>query len=47
MQLRGLSEVILEEPDIDEGDEQALEEDAAKCAELVQYLDDKSLSIVM
>ena len=51
MELRGLGEVITEDPKIDREDEEALEEDETKngqaYAELVQCLDDKSLSLVM
>lgn len=51
MELRGLSEIILEEPETDYNDAEALEEDATKnaeaYAELVQCLDNKSLSLVM
>ncbi|KAG7479129.1 Retrovirus-related Pol poly from transposon TNT 1-94 [Solea senegalensis] len=51
MELRGLREVILEEPEIADEDEAALAEDEAKngeaYAELVQCLDNKSLSLVM
>ncbi|KAI4888112.1 hypothetical protein NFI96_008428, partial [Prochilodus magdalenae] len=51
MELRSLRETITEKPDIDEGDEGALAEDEAKngeaYAELVQVLDNKSLSLVM
>ena len=51
MQLRGLSAIILQEPEIREGDVEAREADKAKnaeaYAELLQYLDDKSLSLVM
>ena len=51
MELRGLREVILDDPQIDENDEEALAEDEAKngeaYAELVQCLDNKSLSLIM
>ena len=51
MELRRLREVVLEDPEIDEDDEAALAEDEAKngeaYAELVQCLDNKSLSLVM
>lgn len=51
MELRSLREVILEEPEIPDEDEAALAEDEAKngeaYAELVQCLDDKSLSLIM
>lgn len=51
MELRGLREVILEEPVIPDEDEAALAEDEAKngeaYAELVQCLDNKSLSLIM
>lgn len=51
MELRGLREVLLEEPDIDADNEEALAEDDQKnreaYAELVQCLDNKSLSLVM
>ena len=51
MELRGLREVILEDPQTEEEDEVALAEDEAKngeaYAELVQCLDNKSLSLIM
>ena len=51
MELSGLREVILEDPQIAQGEAEVLEEDEAKngetCAELVQCLDNKSLSLVM
>ena len=51
MELRRLREVILKDPEIDEDDEEALAEDEEKngeaYAELVQCLDNKSLSLVM
>ena len=51
MELRGLRDIILEEPEIDSEDEGAIAEDEAKngeaYAELVQCLDNKSLSLVM
>ena len=51
MELRRLREVILKDPEIDEDDKEALAEDEEKngeaYAELVQCLDNKSLSLVM
>lgn len=51
MELRGLRDVILDNPEIDSEDEGAIAEDEAKngeaYAELVQCLDNKSLSLVM
>src|SRR4029434_5879056 len=51
MELRRLREVILKDPEIDEDDEEALAEDEEKngeaYAELVQCLDNNSLSLVM
>ena len=51
MELRGLGEVITEDPTIDVEDEAALAEDETKngeaYAELVQCLDNKSLSLIM
>ena len=51
MELRRLREVISKDPEIDEEDEEALAEDEEKngeaYAELVQCLDNKSLSLVM
>ena len=51
MELRRLREVILKDPEINEDDEEALAEDEEKngkaYAELVQCLDNKSLSLVM
>lgn len=49
MELRGLTEVIVDNPQIDEDDKEAIAEDEAKngeaYAELVQCLDNKSLSL--
>lgn len=51
MELRGLQQVLLEDPNIDEDDEEALAEDerlnGEAYAELVQCLDNKSLSLIM
>lgn len=51
MELCGPREVILEDPQIDEGDKEGLADDEAKngeaYAELVQCLDNKSLSLIM
>lgn len=51
MELHGLRKVILEDPGIPAQDKEALTQDELKngeaCAELVQCLDDKGLSLVM
>ena len=46
MRLQKLKNTILNQP-ADGAEENALAEDAAKYAELIQFLDDKSLSLVM